>query len=375
MKSVLSRSHSNKDFVGSPRATFVARKEKPTLTLPPIKASMIAKKVRKAPAAISLRKRTSLSPTTPTLSNYSFMRTIGTGSFARVRLAITRQSGEVVVVKSMSKSLIVRRAQMDHVLSEKQVLSSLSSPFIVELKAAFQDPFFLYLVLEYIQGGELYHLLAQTGYIEPQSAKLYASEVVCALSYLHSQSVVYRDLKPENVLIAANGHIKLADFGFAKMLKAGERTFTLCGTPEYLAPEVITSTGHDYQCDWWALGVLLYEMLAGRPPFTGETPFALYEAIVNAEVAFPMTMDLTARSLIAALLIKAPGARAAEQQVKSHQFFAGVDWTTVEQCKTDPPYKPKIRNPMDARNFDQYPEEDDNIDERKATDPEVFRDF
>ena len=260
-------------------------------------------------------------------------------------------------------------------LSEKKVLSKVAHPFLVELKSTFQDSFFLYLVLEYVQGGELYHLLTRTGYIEPYDARIYACEMVSALVYLHANNIVFRDLKPENVLITPAGHVKLTDFGFAKVLGQGERTFTLCGTPEYLAPEVITSTGHSFECDWWALGVLLFEMLAGCSPFSGDTPFQLYEHILTSEVSYPSHLDLTTRSLIGSLLIKDPSMRATESSIKTHPYFSTVDWEDVRDLKLQPDFRPRVRNPMDTRNFEKYAEEDQALDERKPTDAGVFREF
>lgn len=311
----------------------------------------------------------------PSLANFTLLRTIGTGSFARVRLAIDRANNEIVVLKSMSKSLLLRRKQVAHVLSEKALLAQLSSPFLLTLKGSFQDTFSLYLVLEFVQGGELYHMLAKKGCIESHDARIYAAEVVCALSYLHSKSVVYRDLKPENVLIASTGHVKLADFGFAKQLKPKEKTYTLCGTPEYLAPEIILNTGHDFRCDWWAVGVLIYEMLTGTAPFRADNPYNLYKTILTHQVEYPSQMENNARDLVAALLTKDPEVRATESDIRAHSFFAGLSWEAAAQRRLTPTHKPKVRSPLDASHFDKYPEKSDVLDECKPTDPSTFLDF
>lgn len=309
------------------------------------------------------------------LSDFIILRTIGTGSFARVRLAINRSTREVVVLKSMSKSLILRRKQVAHVLAEKALLGKLASPFLLTLKGAFQDTNSLHLALEFVQGGELYHLLAQRGYIERCDARIYAAEIVCALSYLHSQSVVYRDLKPENILITATGHLKLADFGFAKQLNPQEKTYTLCGTPEYLSPEVILNTGHDFRCDWWTLGVLLYEMLTGSTPFKGSSSYLLYQSILTQQVEFPAEMESNARILIAILLCKDPDNRATELEIRSSAYFANISWKAVVKRQLIPSYIPKIRNALDASHFDKYVESEEVREECRATDQYIFKDF
>ena len=309
------------------------------------------------------------------LSDFTILRTIGTGSFARVRLAINRSTREVVVLKSMSKSLILRRKPVAHVLAEKTLLGKLASPFLLTLKGAFQDTNSLHLVLEFVQGGELYHLLAQRGCIESCDARIYAAEVFCALSYLHSKSVVYRDLKPENILITATGHIKLADFGFAKQLNSQEKTYTLCGTPEYLAPEVILNTGHDFRCDWWTLGVLLYEMLTGSTAFTGKNSYLLYQNILTQQVEFPAEMDCNARILISTLLCKDPDNRATELEIRSSAYFANISWKAAARRRLIPSYIPKVKNALDASHFDKYVEREEVREECRASDQYIFKDF
>jgi len=351
---------------------------RPTPTLRPSLARLplIRRSIpRKAFAETKELKRLRRPADSPSMANYTLLRTIGTGSFARVRLAIDRENNEIVVLKSMSKSLLLRRKQVAHVMAEKTLLAQLSSPFLLTLKATFQDTFSLHLVLEFVQGGELYHLLAKQGRIESCDARVYAAEAVCALSYLHSKSVVYRDLKPENVLITSTGHLKLADFGFAKKLKPQEKTFTLCGTPEYLAPELILNTGHDFRCDWWALGVLIFEMLTGTAPFRADSPYNLYKTILTNQVEFPGQMDCEARTLVSALLCKDPEARAVESGIRAHSYFAGLSWEAAAQRRLTPSYKPKVRSPLDASHFDKYPEKDPTLDECKPTDPSTFLDF
>ena len=301
-------------------------------------------------------------PVKPAIDQYRLLRTIGTGTFSRVRLAVHKATHEIVVVKIMNKQDIVRKRQVEHVRNERNVLGGLVHPLIVNLKAAFQDHDHLYLVQEYVAGGELYRLLRNKGRFSLREAKFYAAEVMVAITFVHRQRIVYRDLKPENLLISQIGHVKLTDFGFAKQLNPAERTYTLCGTPEYLAPEVIQQRGHDYPCDWWGVGILLYEMITGHAPYTDLNPFKLYEKIVNTPLTFPADFDEVAKSLVRRLLDKVPGNRMGQTQAFEHEFFRGVDWGVVEGEGMVPPFIPSIRGPDDTSNFDQYPESTDPPD-------------
>lgn len=232
------------------------------------------------------------------LSDLELLTTVGVGTFGRVRLAKWRGdgSGRVFALKIMKKSVIIRLKQVAHVKSEKSVLSSLDFPFIPRLYASFQTPCCLYFLTEYIPGGELFKHLRMEGQFPNDVGLFYATEVVCTFAYLHSKSIAYRDLKPENILIDREGHLKLIDFGFAKVVT--DRTFTLCGTPEYLAPESITNKGHDQGVDWWALGILVYEMLVGNPPFFDDNPYNLYQLILQCEFSVPAFVHPHAKSFI-----------------------------------------------------------------------------
>jgi len=198
------------------------------------------------------------------LSDYDILTTLGTGSFGRVRLAKEKKSGEYVAIKMLKKAEILRLKQVDHIISENTILSNIKHPFLIKMLGFAQDERFLYIVLEFVQGGELFTYLRNLGKLENNEAVFFAAQVVSMFEYLHSKNIVYRDLKPENLLIAADGYLKLTDFGFAKYIEG--RTYTLCGTPEYLAPEILLNKGHGKPVDWWCLGILTYEMLAGMIP-------------------------------------------------------------------------------------------------------------
>ena len=306
------------------------------------------------------------------INDFRLMRVIGTGTFSRVRLAQCRRSQEFVVMKIMRKADIVKMKQVDHVRNEKTLLTRLSHPFLVSLRHSFQDRTNLYLELEYVSGGELFRLLRSQGHFSLSAVRFYASEIACALGYLHSTGVVYRDLKPENVLLTEKGHVKLTDFGFAKQLRDGEQAFTLCGTPEYLAPELIQQRGHSFPCDWWGFGILIYEMACGHAPFLDDNPFKLYEKIVTTEVTYPTSFDPVLKELLGIVLDKDVGTRADEGHIKGHRFFRGVDWNKVGG--DNPPYVPVVRGRDDTGNFDEYPEEGQRGD-GQIVPSEVFANF
>lgn len=189
---------------------------------------------------------------------------------------------------------------MDHVKQERDILKAVKHPFIVNLIDSFSSETHLYLVFEFVQGGEIFRLLRKERYFPNDVALFYITEIVLALDFLHTKQIAYRDLKPENLLIGSDGHVKITDFGFAKEIK--DKTYTLCGTPEYLAPEIILSLGHNHGVDWWALGVLIFELLGGYPPFYDENPLEIYKKITVGVYVFPECIYPSARDLISKLI-------------------------------------------------------------------------
>jgi protein kinase X len=202
------------------------------------------------------------------LLNLDLLETFGTGTFGRVRLVKSLEDDRYYALKVMKKARIAKLKQLEHVQNEVRIMSHVRSPLMVELYAVFQDDNSLYMLLEYIPGGELFSHLRRQEKFAFAVYQFYAAEIVAAIQILHELNVMYRDIKPENILIHKDGHIRLSDFGFAKILDTSDRTFTLCGTPEYLAPEIIQGVGHGTSVDWWALGVLVFELLAGYAPFS-----------------------------------------------------------------------------------------------------------
>jgi len=296
------------------------------------------------------------------LENFSLKKTLGTGSFGRVMLASYKQTETLVAIKILKKDKIVKMKQVEHTKYEKQILDQVRCPFVVNLLGFFQDAKNLYLVMDYVPGGEMFYHLRKAGRFTDEVARFYAAEVVLAWEFLHSRNIIYRDLKPENLLINSNGHLKVTDFGFAK--KVDDRTWTVCGTPEYLAPEIILSRGYGKAVDWWALGVLIYEMLVGYPPFFDDDPYEIYEKIVAGKVKYPNFMKPTAKDLINNLLQTDLSKRFGNlkdgvNDIKNHKWFAGIDWVALAQCKVQPPFVPVVNSLDDTSNFQPYDEDPD----------------
>ncbi|XP_075394277.1 cAMP-dependent protein kinase catalytic subunit PRKX-like [Tenrec ecaudatus] len=322
-----------------------------------------------------------LGPEAPTyrLQDLNTLATVGTGTFGRVLLVQEKTAKKFFALKVMSIAEVIRLKQEHHVHNEKSVLLEVSHPFIIQLLWTAHDESFLYMLMEFVPGGELFSYLRSRGRFPSNVGLFYTAEIVCAIEYLHARDVVYRDLKPENILLDKDGHVKLTDFGFAKKLV--DRTWTLCGTPEYLAPEVIQSKGHGRAVDWWALGILIFEMLSGFPPFFDDNPFGIYQKILAAKIDFPRYLDFYVKDLIRKLLVvdrtkRLGNMKNGANDIKRHRWFRTVDWEGVPHRKLKPPIVPKISREGDTSNFDSYPESD-----WKATpavpskDLEIFKNF
>jgi len=278
-----------------------------------------------------------------------FLKELGLGMSGVAYLCLLpKHANRLVVVKLMQKSNLVRMNQVENVMREKYHQSSFDCDFIVDYVGAFQDEHNLYLMLEYMPGGELFRLLVELRVLEVPMACFYSAEVLLSLEYLHNQGLIYRDLKPENILIDDKGHLKLADFGFCKPLGKGERTYTTCGTADYMAPEVMLCQGHDKAVDFWSFGVLIYEMLAGYAPFESQSESDRYDKVLRGTLNFPSSFDAITKDLITKLCTVDKSRRlgctaAGIEEVKTHAFFSDISWGDLEKHEIGAPFIPNLK--------------------------------
>ncbi|ORZ24560.1 kinase-like domain-containing protein [Absidia repens] len=309
------------------------------------------------------------------VKDYTLLDTLGTGTFGRVYLAKEQTQKKVYAVKVLKKADVVRLKQVEHINSERYVLSHVTFPFIVELYCTFQDHQCLYMVQEYVLGGELFRHLRKAGRFSNDTTRFYAAEIILAIEYLHSKDIIYRDLKPENLLLDAQGHIKITDFGFAKTVE--DRTWTLCGTPEYLAPEIIQSKGHGKAVDWWALGILIFEMLAGYPPFYDDNHFGIYERILGGKVQYPNYLETSAKDLLKRLLVidrtrRLGNLKGGADDVKMHKWLRGTDWLGLLKKTVRAPLVPSYSSDQDTSNFENYPAE---VEQTQTSNDDPYKDL
>jgi serum/glucocorticoid-regulated kinase 2 len=292
-----------------------------------------------------------------TIDDFDLLKVIGKGSFGKVMQVRKKDSGKIYALKAIRKSHIVSRSEVTHTLAERTVLARVDNPFIVPLKFSFQSPEKLYLVLSFINGGELFYHLQREGKFELSRARFYTCELLSALECLHSLDVIYRDLKPENILLDYKGHIALCDFGLCKLnMKNQDKTSTFCGTPEYLAPELLLGHGYTKVVDWWTLGILLYEMLTGLPPYYDEDVNTMYRKILTNPLKFPENFDKDAKDLLIGLLSRDPKQRLGNngaKEIMEHAFFKLINWNKLNSKGYLPPFKPPVKDNFDTSNFDK----------------------
>ncbi|XP_054715930.1 serine/threonine-protein kinase N-like [Uloborus diversus] len=295
------------------------------------------------------------------LDDFQFISLLGRGHFGKVILSRLQSTGELFAIKALKKGDIVAREEIESLMAERRIFAvanSVRHPFLVNLFACFQTPNHVCFVMEYACGGDLMMHIHADIFPEPRAA-FYAACVVLGLQYLHQNKIIYRDLKLDNLLLDAEGYVKLADFGLCKEgIGPGDRTGTFCGTPEFLAPEVLTETSYGRQVDWWGLGVLVYEMLVGESPFPGDDEEEVFDSIVNDEVRYPTFLSLEAIALMRRLLRKNPERRlgASErdaEDVKKQAFFRNIRWDDLLMRKIKPPFVPVVKSPEDVSNFDE----------------------
>ncbi|RCN47457.1 kinase domain protein [Ancylostoma caninum] len=356
---------------------------------------------------------------TVTIQDFSFIKVLGKGSFGKVMLAERKGSDEVYAIKILKKDVIVQDDDVECTMCEKRILSlAAKHPFLTALHSSFQTPDRLFFVMEYVNGGDLMFQIQRARKFDEPRARFYAAEVTCALQFLHRNEVIYRDLKLDNILLDAEGHCRLADFGMCKegitkdnltstfcgksfviceilVIVQKERITTLdranfpgiqanttdscsSGTPDYIAPEILQELEYGVSVDWWALGVLMYEMMAGQPPFEADNEDDLFEAILNDDVLYPVWLSKEAVNILKAFMTKNPSKRlgcvqsqGGEDAIRAHPFFREIDWDALEARHVKPPFKPKIKSKRDANNFDaDFTKEEPVL---TPTDPAVVR--
>ncbi|XP_024293050.2 protein kinase C eta type isoform X3 [Oncorhynchus tshawytscha] len=295
------------------------------------------------------------------ISDFTFLQVLGKGSFGKVMLARLNSGERVFAVKVLKKDIILQDDDVECTMTEKRVLSLASShPYLTQLYCCFQTPDRLFFVMEFVNGGDLMFHIQKSRKFEECRARFYTAEITSALMFLHSKGIVYRDLKLDNVLLDKDGHCKLADFGMCKEgMFEGVATGTFCGTPDYIAPEILQEMQYGPSVDWWSLGVLLYEMLSGHAPFEAENEDDLFESILNEEISYASWLSAEAVNILKAFLTKNPARRlgcvateGGENAVTNHVFFTGINWDKLNCREQEPPFKPRIKTAEDVNNFD-----------------------
>eukprot|EP01080_Neovahlkampfia_damariscottae_P008740 gene8740-688_t len=291
------------------------------------------------------------------LDDFERKETLGTGTFGRVLKAQHKETGQYFAIKTLKKNKVIQLNQIQHCLDEKKLQMEIKCPFTVQVYKTFQDEEKLYLVMDYIPGGEMFTWLRKNKRFSNAVCRFFIAEILLGLEYIHSKGIVYRDLKPENVLIDANGHVKIADFGFAK--KITDKTWTMCGTPEYLAPEIILGTGHDKGVDYWSLGVLMYEMLAGYPPFFAKDQMEIYTKIVKGKYVVPSFISPEAKDLLKKLMnfnksMRYGCLKNGANDIKNHAFFSGFDWDKAAKRLLPSPIQLHLDSEGSSKYFMKY---------------------
>ncbi|XP_062267162.1 cGMP-dependent protein kinase 1 [Platichthys flesus] len=286
--------------------------------------------------------------------------TLGVGGFGRVELMTTVNHGKYYAMKRVSKKHIVAKRQEEHMLFEKKILKAIQCDFIVRLHASFKDSRYIYMVMEFCGGGEIWTKLKEVGRFDEPVAVFCTACVVEAYAYMHKKNIMYRDLKPENLMLDIRGYIKLVDFGFAKELVRGEKTYSFVGTPEYMAPEIIKNQGHDFSVDFWSLGILIFELLVGSPPFSSSEPQKIYAKILDGVLKFPPYLSEAAKSIISKLCRPRPGQRLGNtkngiKDVRHHRWFSSMNWHKLREGQLNAPTVRLIRKGPCYINFDQFP--------------------
>jgi len=287
-----------------------------------------------------------------TYEDFDVLNVVGRGSFGKVLQVRKKYTEEIYAMKVLRKDFLIEHKEMDHVRDERHILERIKHPFIVKLFYAFQDEDRLYLVLDFINGGEIYFHLKRQGKFSESRVRLYAAEITAALVHLHNNGIIYRDLKAENVLLDSEGHIVITDFGLSKdIVSYKDITKEFCGTVAYIAPEIFKGKGYSFPVDFWSLGILVYVMLVGKYPFVSNSPYEMYRAIMNDPVALPAALSDEICDFVMGLLEIDPSKRLTAQGIMGHTFNKQIDWRLLNQRKIQPEFVPQGKDKTSVENF------------------------
>ena len=287
------------------------------------------------------------------LDDFVLVKTVGKGSFGKVIQVKKKDTGAIYAMKVLKKEQVIKRKQFEHTMAERRILEKIDHPFIVSLRFAFQTTQKLYMVFDFFNGGELFHYLSTGGKFAPKRAQFYGAEITLGLEHIHGLNIIYRDLKPENLLLDKDGHIKIADFGLSKQGVTKDDVTSFCGTPEYLAPEVLKRKKYGKAVDWWSFGTLLFEMIGGLPPFYDRNRERMYRKILGADIRYPKHMTAEARDICAGMLNRDPTKRLGYRgalEIKSHPYFKNINWDALGRKEIPPPFKPDVKGADDTDN-------------------------
>ncbi|XP_071689806.1 serine/threonine-protein kinase AtPK2/AtPK19-like [Rutidosis leptorrhynchoides] len=292
------------------------------------------------------------------LEDFEVMKVVGQGAFGKVYQVRKRDTLDIYAMKVVRKDKIVEKNHAEYMKAERDILTKIDHPFIVQLRYSFQTKYRLYLVLDFVNGGHLFFQLYHHGLFREDLARIYAAEIVSAVSHLHANGIMHRDLKPENILLDVDGHALLTDFGLAKEFDENARSNSLCGTVEYMSPEIILGKGHDKAADWWSVGILLFEMLTGQPPFHGGNREKIQKKIVKDKLKMPAFLTSEAHCLLKGLLQKDPNKRLGNglmgsDDIKHHKWFKPINWKKLDARQIQPSFIPEVSGNQCIANFDK----------------------
>lgn len=292
------------------------------------------------------------------LEDFDFLKVVGQGAFGKVFQVMKKGTSEIYAMKVVRKDKIIEKNHFEYMKAERDILTKVDHPFIVQLRYSFQTKYRLYLVLDFVNGGHLFFQLYHQGLFREELARIYTAEIVSAVSHLHANGIMHRDLKPENILLGADGHVMLTDFGLAKEFQENTRSNSMCGTVEYMAPEIVLGKGHDKAADWWSVGILLFEMLTGKPPFVGGNRDKIQQKIVKDKLKLPAYLSSEAHSLLKGLLQKEANKRlgcgpGGSNEIKNHKWFKSINWRKLEAREIQPSFCPNVAGKICVANFEE----------------------